>query len=296
MSKKKLPKVAVLLATYNGGLYLKDQLDSIFKQDGIDFDLFISDDNSSDQTLSIINDYQKKYKNIFLIKQLRPQGAAQNFYNLIEQVNVNKYDYFSLADQDDVWPPHKISRSIYCLNNNRADGYSSDFLFFHDKSSINYYKKSFGQKKYDYLFETPGPGCTFTLSSSLFGALKKFIRQNKIHFFYHDWLIYAFARTNQFIWFIDDSPNLFYRQHHSNVAGVNYGFKAQLIRLQRILFGAWYNEIYSLTQLVGPKNLVTKDKSQLFYFFVINWRHTRRNIFHAFLMLPFLILIGMQRA
>ena len=57
-------KVAVLLSTYNGSKYIKEQIDSILSQEGVNIDIYIRDDGSTDETVNII--YEYKSNNIFL--------------------------------------------------------------------------------------------------------------------------------------------------------------------------------------------------------------------------------------
>lgn len=287
--------VAILLATYNGSLFLKDQISSFLSQKDVNIDIYISDDDSSDATPDIINHFIKSHNNIHFVKQLRKKGAANNFYNLIDQINTNNYDYFALSDQDDIWPEHKLSRAIMKLNENSASGYSSDFLYFDKKFNFLYYKKSYPQKNYDFLFESPGPGCSFVMSRDLVESLQTFINGKQEIFKYHDWFIYAYARANSFKWFIDDSPNLLYRQHGSNVAGVNAGFKAYFKRIKRILFADWFNEIIYLIKLLNINGLSSKSKSSLFLFFFKNFYNTRRNSLHAFLMIPLFFIFAIQK-
>lgn len=288
-------RIAVLLATYNGSVFLEEQLLSILNQKQVNFDLYISDDNSSDNTQDIINKYDTAYKNIYVIKQLRNKGSANNFYNLIDQVNKDKYNYFAFSDQDDIWPEYKLSRALQKLTEDGTSGYSSDFIYFDNSQNFSYYKKSYKQKKYDYLFETPGPGCTFVIKKDLFESFQSFIKDKQDLFDYHDWLIYAYARSQEFQWTIDESPNLFYRQHNENVAGVNSGIKAYQRRVKRILFGKWFNEINHLTKILHIDKLSTLTKSSLFWFFFRNFWHTRRKLLHCFLMIPFFFLIGIQK-
>lgn len=288
-------KIAVLLATYNGSRYLTSQLDSILSQKNIVLDIFISDDNSSDDTFKIISQFSKAHKNIHVIKQLLNKGSANNFYNLIDQVNNDKYNYFAFSDQDDIWPEYKLSRAVNKLIEDDASGYSSDFIYFDENQNFSYYKKSFKLKKYDFLFETPGPGCSFVINKDLFKSFQSFIKNKQDLFDYHDWLIYAYARSQEFQWTIDESPNLLYRQHNENVAGVNSGIKAYQRRVNRILFGMWFNEIYHLTKILHMDKLSNLTKSSLFWFFFKNFWHTRRRVSHAFLMIPFLFIIGIQK-
>ena len=293
---KKLPNIAVLMATYNGEQYIEDQIKSILNQNDVNLDLYIYDDGSTDKTLSIIKKYQQKSNKIYQSINVKKRGSANNFYSLIVQMRSKKYDFFAFSDQDDIWPDHKLSRAIEQLKTNNCDGYASDFIYFNRNINFSYFKKSYPQQKYDFFFETPGPGCSFVLTKNLFDDLQMFLKEhNNNEFEHHDWFIYAFARTRNYLWYIDDSPNLFYRQHYSNEVGVNQGLRAYIKRLIRILMGQWYDQIYRLVQLLEFDNLHHLSRRELFIFFFKNFYHTRRNPFHAFLMIPFLFLIGLHK-
>lgn len=96
--------VSVVMATYNGERYIKEQLDSIMPQLSRDDEIVISDDKSTDSTLNIIENYQKKYTNIKLV--YGPcEGVGNNFQNAILH---SKNELIILSDQDDVWDNNKI--------------------------------------------------------------------------------------------------------------------------------------------------------------------------------------------
>lgn len=295
----KLPKVAILLASHNGEKYISQQIDSILEQKKINVTVYISDDLSTDKTLEIISAYQKKFpKQIqFLGQRKSSKGAADNFYHLINVVDSYNYDYFAFSDQDDIWPDHKISRAIQEINQQNADGYSSDFLFFDETSCMYYFKKSHKQSQLDYYFETPGPGCSFVLTKKLFEDFQSRLRNTPVlkEFDYHDWLIYAFARSKKYRWVIDASPNLFYRQHDANVVGANHGIQANIRRINRIFFGQWYKEIRQLINIIDEPRLKNKSNRTLYWFFLSRFFQSRRNPWHAVLMIPFLLFIGIQK-
>ena len=294
-----LPKVAILLASYNGEEYISQQIDSILEQKMINVTVFISDDLSTDKTLKIISAYQKKFpkKFRFFGQRKNSKGAADNFYHLINVVDSHDYDYFALSDQDDIWPDHKISRAIQEMHQQNADGYSSDFLFFNETSCMQYFKKSHKQSQLDYYFETPGPGCSFVLTKKLFEDLQSQFRNTPAinEFLYHDWLIYAYARSKKYRWIIDASPNLFYRQHSANVVGANHGLKAIVNRINRIFFGQWYKEIRQLINIIEEPRFKNKSNRSLYWFFLSRFFQSRRNPWHAVLMIPFLLFIGIQK-
>lgn len=106
-----MKSISVLLATYNSSLYLRAQLDSLFSQTNQDFNLFVRDDNSTDCTLEILKEYQKRYLGrVYIIdNQGRSLRAYNNFVELLSKVNS---DYYMFCDHDDIWLPNKIQISL----------------------------------------------------------------------------------------------------------------------------------------------------------------------------------------
>ena len=276
-------RVAVIMATFNGGEFIEEQIETILNQRGVAVKLFISDDGSSDKTLSIINALQKKNKDLHILKPHPSNlGPGKNFYRLIKFLPKNEYDYIALSDQDDIWHQEKLSRAVDVLEKSNMDGYSSDVIAF--KGNLErtaYIKKSYPQKKYDYLFESPGPGCTFVLNKHLFLKLQEFLYQTQTNFIYHDWLIYAFARTKNFSWYIDDKPNILYRQHNSNYFGVHKGFLSSMNRLRSILNGGWGEKVNQLFYLLDIQEFEGMNPKHRKSFFLRHIFQTRRQWSHA---------------
>ena len=102
------PRVAVLMSTYNGEKYIKEQIDSILLQKGVDVKLYIRDDGSVDNTCNIINEYDDN--RIVLISDGRNLGAGVSFFTLLKYVvDIDKaIEFFAFSDQDDFWFPNKI--------------------------------------------------------------------------------------------------------------------------------------------------------------------------------------------
>lgn len=106
-------KVAVLLSAYNGEKYIAEQIESILWQDYPNIDLYVRDDCSTDSTLSILEEFEKKGQ-IILMRGEKNLGYPEGFYELMR--TVHDADYFSFSDQDDVWEKDKISRAVKSLN------------------------------------------------------------------------------------------------------------------------------------------------------------------------------------
>ena len=238
-------KIAVLLASYNGVNYIKEQVDSILNQKEVDVTIFISDDLSTDKTIEYLQDIYKDFKNIvYLPSGSKFGGAGKNFFRLIRDVDFSSFDFISFVDQDDIWYEDKLIRAIKTIEDKQLDAYSSNVLAFWEDGKKMIINKSSSQARYDYLFEAAGPGCTYVLKKDLAISLQNFICENweevnKVEL--HDWFIYAFARENNYKWHIDEKPSMRYRQHTLNQVGANDGLKAKLKRLKKV-FSSWYRE------------------------------------------------------
>jgi len=103
--------ISILLATYNGEKYISELLDSLLTQTFQDFIIYINDDRSTDSTFSIVSGYAAKYPDKIIARQNDINtGSAKN--NFLQMMVDYKDDYVMLCDQDDVWQPDKIKKSI----------------------------------------------------------------------------------------------------------------------------------------------------------------------------------------
>lgn len=105
--------VSVCIATYNGGKYIKEQVDSILCQLRDDDEIVISDDSSTDGTLQILSEYNDARIRILPFQKFH--SPIYNFENAIKHANGN---YIFLADQDDIWLPNKLSLCLELLGDN----------------------------------------------------------------------------------------------------------------------------------------------------------------------------------
>lgn len=233
-------RVCVLLAAYNGEKYIKEQLDSILSQQGVELDIYISLDVSTDSTYELISSYFKE-KNVHVLEYGEQFGSAgRNFFHLLCEVDFSAYDYISFSDQDDIWLPNKLEVSISCIHAQKSDAYSGNVTAFWFDGRKALVKKDYKQVEFDYLFEAPGPGCSFVLSNKLAMDIKCCLLSKKEQIdklWLHDWFCYSFARSNDYKWYIDSEPLMLYRQHGTNEVGVNTGLKAMIIRFKKVLSG-----------------------------------------------------------
>ncbi|WP_284463590.1 glycosyltransferase [Chryseobacterium sp.] len=218
-----MDKIKILVASYNGEKYIEEQILSILDQNNIVGDIIISDDSSSDKTVSII---QSKFPELNCsVNKPGTGSAANNFLKMVANLeNEDQFHYICFSDQDDIWLPEKLSAAITKLKEDKADLYCSNLIKWDtSNNSLTPLKKDFPQKKYDYLFEGGSAGCTYVLTRTLAFELKAFIN-NRLDTsnwdeFSHDWLIYFFARYNQYKVTIDSNSYIYYRIHDSNVHG-----------------------------------------------------------------------------
>jgi rhamnosyltransferase len=131
-----LEKVAILMSTYNGQRYLLDQLKSIELQDYGNIELFVRDDGSSDDTISILREFEKSSVIPVTIFQGENVGPAQGFWKLLHNENI-KAKYYAYCDQDDIWDPDKVSSAISMLQANQTNVlYFSNFRLIDGSSKI----------------------------------------------------------------------------------------------------------------------------------------------------------------
>lgn len=229
-------KVTVLLSTYNGEKYLKEQIESLIAQEGVQINILARDDGSSDKTVSILEDYKKQYKNFeYYIGENK--GPAGSFFDLIEHAKDS--DYYALCDQDDVWDKDKVLVAInklskynekipllYYSNLRIVDENLAFCRMSHDQPRIH-------KNKYCALTEGLLTGCTGVINETL----AKYIRGNiPKECSMHDTWIYMIAMFfGKAIY--DFTPHISYRQHSGNVIGVHkskYNYRAIYRRIIRL--------------------------------------------------------------
>lgn len=291
MKTDNLPKVAVLLAAYNGMQWIEEQVDSILNQQGVAVTLFFSVDLSTDGTDQWVKTLAEKHSNVVMLSYgERFGGAGPNFFRLIRDVDFSGFDAVSFADQDDIWFSDKLLRSYTLLQVGQCDVYSSNVTAFWPDGKQVLIDKAQPQKQFDYFFEAAGPGCTYVFNIDAASAFKRFLiglgeRIQAVSL--HDWLAYAFCRHNGFKWYIDPAPSMLYRQHANNQVGTNTGFSAYKKRIG-LMSKHWYrNQVDLILSLVAPAQLRNLNR---YFFRVCNFRAMRRRPRDAFALLAMFVL------
>lgn len=233
-----LPRVTVLMATWNGLAWLPEQVDSILSQRGVDVRLVALDDESTDGTREWLVERATTDARIQVLPSMgKSGGSAPNFYRLIQLVVPTLDGYLAFSDQDDVWRQGKLERHVGILEETGADAVSSSVMAFTAAGRQTLVRKDYPQREFDYLTESPGPGSTFVLSPRLAALVAGELGDDASparNADFHDSLIYAIARGRGWSWHIDGQPSLDYRQHDNNVMGSNVGAASALARLRLI--------------------------------------------------------------
>ena len=109
-----ISKVEVLLATYNGARYLREQIDSILGQDYANLVVLAWDDGSTDGTQAILEEYAMRFPGRV---QVCAGGEATGHpkLNFLRLMQASTAEYVCFADQDDVWLPHKVSLTMAAM-------------------------------------------------------------------------------------------------------------------------------------------------------------------------------------
>lgn len=282
------PRVAVLLATYNGMRWIEEQVVSILDQQEVDVTIFVSDDQSSDGTLEWCVTLAEQEQRIVLLPVVAERfgGAARNFFRLVRDVDFSSFDYISYADQDDIWLSDKLISAHELITKESASAYSGNVVAFWPDGREQVLDKAQPIRRFDYLFEAGGPGCSYVLKVSAASGFKQFLierwqQANDVAL--HDWLTYAWFRSNGYDWVIDARPKIRYRQHGGNQIGANDGFKAIARRLQMVRSG-WYREQSSkIAWLIAPylpstPRILTSDVNISRRFILAHINHTRRQL------------------
>lgn len=216
-------KISIALTTYNGSKYIVQLLDSLKQQSLAPNEVIIVDDNSTDNTVEIVQNYIKKCNlvNWKIYRNPKNLGWQKNFTKAISKTTG---DYIFLADQDDVWHKSKIKEFMECFLKTNAWMVVSDFKIIGNGSS----KKTTSMPKINYQIEKKSkkikfdknyalilrPGCVMAINS----VLKKIYLDLWFEKTPHDALLWLIANITNNIYYID-SPSIDFRRTNDNASG-----------------------------------------------------------------------------
>lgn len=215
-------RVAVLMSTYNGEKYIREQIKSIVSQKGdFNLDLWVRDDGSSDLTTKILNEYQDKKKLRWYSGE--NMGPGKSFIDLLYKVK--DYDYYAFSDQDDVWLQGKIQKGIDSIC-----GCEKEALYFCNARYVDQNLRPLGGTTYKNEVPTdcfsailnPGYlGCTMVFNAKLASVIQSHAFPQAL--FIHDAFVARVCAAVGGEIKYDKSTYIKYRQHGNNVIGSTVG-------------------------------------------------------------------------
>jgi rhamnosyltransferase len=253
--------VLVLLAACNGARWIREQMESILAQEGVDLAIALRDDVSTDSTRWELARFEADERIRITVAASRSGSAGQNVLSLIRDNAAAPFDFVAFADQDDLWHADKLLRGCRMLAATPgAAGYSSATLAAWDDGRELLSAPAGTPTDSDFLFEGAGQGCTFVLTAAFYERLRRFVMThpevtNGIH--YHDWMVYALARSWGLQWCFDMRPSMRYRQHAGNDTGARGTLKGVVRRFARIRdgwYGAQLRAIAAVCRAAAPDN------------------------------------------
>lgn len=220
-------RVLVMMSTWNGGRFLKAQLDSILSQsfDG-DIHLLVRDDGSSDDTLAILDAYRGESVTVVQGHNL---GAKASFMELMRLARSFDANYYALADQDDVWRPEKLSRAVdrICQVSRPAIYCSAVELVDEDLHHLSTYMHP-GDRSFEAgLLSNAVTGCTAVFNRQLLEKIR--FPEDVSGILMHDWWLCTIASAFGVVCY-DDQSHIKYRQHGSNHVGMAVGIRGAAVR------------------------------------------------------------------
>lgn len=263
--------ICILMATYNGEKFLAEQLQSIENQTHKNWRLLISDDGSSDNTLTVARQFQQKWGSDRIEIREGPQrGYCQNFLSLACDKDIHA-DLYAFSDQDDVWMIDKLSRAVKYFNANIDSPLPR--VYCGRTEIVDENLKSLG---FSPLFSLPrsfrnaivqsiAGGNTMVFNQLTKELLEKSGRQQVVS---HDWWLYLITKGAGGIVFYDPQPSLLYRQHRNSIIGSNASLRAKMDRIKFVLSGRfkeWNNVNY--VALKNVSYLLTKDNQDIIEIF-----------------------------
>lgn len=230
----------VLLAVYQGGDFLEEQINSLSSQSVKTVHILASDDGSSDDSLEILEVAKKSWKKgVFHIVKGPQRGFAENFRSLIGSPEI-KADYYAFSDQDDIWDSDKLEKAIA---SSAGIDPAKPHVYGGRTRTVDITGKPIGLSP---LFAKP-PSFRNALVQSIAGGNTMVVNKsaqelltqaaNRTDFISHDWWVYQIVTGAGGIFHYDPVPSISYRQHGKNLTGANNSLGARVRHLNRAFGG-----------------------------------------------------------
>lgn len=232
-------KVAILLSTYNGEKYVKEQIDSILEQTYHNIKILIRDDGSLDNTVSILKQYEKEKR-----VQLHLGSNVGFIKSFIELLNMEEEAYYyAFADQDDIWKKDKIQKAIEELEKQDNDIpllYCTNYEICDENGKvISKHKKTKNISFANSLVECIAPGMTMVINKK---ARDIILSKGMENCYYHDWWMYMVCSAIGKVIY-DDYESVYYRRHLQTVTNNQHNsIKHQIWRIKQIFLNKYFKK------------------------------------------------------
>lgn len=261
-------RVAVLLGTYQGERFLAAQLDTIARQTWPNWELWASDDRSSDATWELLSAYRTKWGDERLRLRRGPaRGFCANFLDLACDASIHA-DLFAFCDQDDLWDADKLERAIRWHAGVPA---GVPALYCGRTRLIDVGGATVGHSP---LFRRPVTFRNALVQSIAGGNTMMFNRAARallmeagpgIDVQTHDWWAYMVVAGCGGRVFYDPEPAVGYRQHGSNLVGSNASVTSRLRRAVRLLEGRFRSmNDRNIAALARLRHRLTTENAAIF--------------------------------
>ncbi len=263
------PKIVILLATRNGAAFVQEQLDSYRTQTYGNWELLVSDDGSTDDTMKSIEEFAKQVPQRVMVRRGPQIGFWQNFVSLFRSDDIDG-DLFAYSDQDDVWFPEKLAKAVSWFEARPTD---QPVLYFTRTELIEAGGAPIGFSPrfvraptfQNALVQNIGGGNTMVFNRAARLALRA--TPADVALVSHDWWTYQVVTGIGGTAHYDPWPSLRYRQHGLNLIGANKGLRARLVRLSAFASGRmvmWndvnLNVLGRMRNLLTPRNALILDR------------------------------------
>lgn len=268
-----LPTVAILMCTYNGARFLREQLESLQLQTHQNWVLIVSDDGSSDQTIDILQQHKSQWPPGKLTIQIGPKkGFCQNFLSLACDPKIQA-DYYAFCDQDDVWLPNKLEVSLKKIILNQVP--KVPYLYCGRTQYVTANLKPCGKSP---LFVFP-PCFRNALVQSIAGgntmvfndAAKKIIEEaGVLDVPSHDWWVYQLVSGVDGHIFYNNEASVLYRQHEDALVGGNRSLFSKVERAWKLFQGSFQHwNTQNITALKQVNHLLAEHNQETLRMFEV---------------------------
>jgi glycosyltransferase involved in cell wall biosynthesis len=237
--------LTVVLPTLNGARFLQAQLDSITAQQRRPDLLIVSDDGSHDETCAIIRHFAD-YAPFQVVLRAGPRiGLSANMRSLLA---ICPAGHVALADQDDVWLPHKLAQACAQLKGTSKPSLYAARRIVTDAAlrprgltKVPRTRPSFSHA----LHRNIAPGNTVVLNPAAQALARRAALAHAPLPAFHDWWLYQLITGAGGQMIFDPEPALLYRQHGQNLFGAAVGLRAHLWRLRQRFDGTYHSWVHS---------------------------------------------------